>query len=128
MTFDDRDGLIWFDGKMVPWREARTHVLTHTLHCGLGVFEGVRAYHTADRGTCAAAGALERYQETFRGPSLPAGDVASAEERRLLGDYLARMRAAGMEMPNDEQAWTQYREGVAYGLIDKVISKREMAG
>ena len=52
MGFDDRDGLIWFDGKMVPWREARVHVLTHTLHYGLGVFEGVRAYHTPTRGTC----------------------------------------------------------------------------
>ncbi|MBK6287742.1 MAG: branched-chain amino acid transaminase [Gammaproteobacteria bacterium] len=52
MNFDDRDGVIWFDGRMVPWRDARVHVLTHTLHYGLGVFEGVRAYHTADRGTC----------------------------------------------------------------------------
>jgi len=52
MSFDDRDGVIWFDGKMVPWREARTHVLTHTLHYGLGVFEGVRAYHTEQHGTC----------------------------------------------------------------------------
>lgn len=46
MSMDDRDGLIWFDGKMVPWREANVHVLTHTLHYGMGVFEGVRAYHT----------------------------------------------------------------------------------
>ncbi|MBV5309107.1 branched-chain amino acid transaminase [Chromatium okenii] len=46
-TMDDRDGLIWLDGAMVPWREAKTHVLTHTLHYGMGVFEGVRAYHTA---------------------------------------------------------------------------------
>ncbi len=45
----DRDGVIWFDGKLVPWREAQVHVLTHTLHYGLGVFEGVRAYPT-DRG------------------------------------------------------------------------------
>jgi len=43
-NFADRDGLIWFDGKMVPWREATVHVLTHTLHYGMGVFEGVRAY------------------------------------------------------------------------------------
>ncbi|MDZ7734964.1 MAG: branched-chain amino acid transaminase [Gammaproteobacteria bacterium] len=42
----DRDGVIWLDGQMVPWREARVHVLTHTLHYGMGVFEGVRAYHT----------------------------------------------------------------------------------
>jgi len=46
MSMSDRDGVIWFDGKMVPWREAQTHVLTHTLHYGMGVFEGVRAYKT----------------------------------------------------------------------------------
>jgi branched-chain amino acid aminotransferase len=46
----DRDGVIWFDGEMVPWREATVHVLTHTLHYGMGVFEGVRAYKS-DRGT-----------------------------------------------------------------------------
>ena len=49
-TFADRDGLIWMDGEMVPWREAKTHVLTHTLYYGMGVFEGVRAYKT-DKGT-----------------------------------------------------------------------------
>jgi branched-chain amino acid aminotransferase len=48
MSMSDRDGLIWYDGKMVPWREATTHVLTHTLHYGMGVFEGVRAYMTQD--------------------------------------------------------------------------------
>jgi branched-chain amino acid aminotransferase len=48
MSMADRDGVIWYDGKMVPWREATTHVLTHTLHYGMGVFEGVRAYETPD--------------------------------------------------------------------------------
>ncbi|MBO6849171.1 MAG: branched-chain amino acid transaminase [Marinobacter sp.] len=48
MSMADRDGLIWLDGEMVPWREAKTHVLTHTLHYGLGCFEGVRAYSTAN--------------------------------------------------------------------------------
>ncbi|MAL95070.1 MAG: branched chain amino acid aminotransferase [Haliea sp.] len=52
MNFADRDGVIWLDGEMIPWREAKVHVLTHTLHYGMGVFEGVRAYHTPDRGTC----------------------------------------------------------------------------
>lgn len=47
MSFADRDGVIWLDGEMVPWREAKVHVLTHTLHYGMGVFEGVRAYETA---------------------------------------------------------------------------------
>ena len=52
MTLADRDGVIWLDSEMVPWREARIHVLTHTLHYGLGVFEGVRAYRTENDGTC----------------------------------------------------------------------------
>jgi len=47
-NFADRDGLIWFDGELVPWRDARVHVLTHTLHYGLGCFEGVRAYATPE--------------------------------------------------------------------------------
>lgn len=50
MSMADRDGVIWLDGEMVPWREAKTHVLTHTLHYGMGVFEGVRAYK-AGQGT-----------------------------------------------------------------------------
>jgi branched-chain amino acid aminotransferase len=50
MSMADRDGVIWFDGKLVPWRDAQVHVLTHTLHYGMGVFEGVRAYK-AEQGT-----------------------------------------------------------------------------
>ena len=50
MSMADRDGVIWLDGELVPWREAKVHVLTHTLHYGTGVFEGVRAYH-AEQGT-----------------------------------------------------------------------------
>ena len=46
-NFADRDGLIWFDGELRHWRDCQTHVLTHTLHYGLGCFEGVRAYETA---------------------------------------------------------------------------------
>ena len=46
MSMADRDGWIWYDGRMVPWRDATTHVLTHTLHYSMGVFEGVRCYAT----------------------------------------------------------------------------------
>jgi branched-chain amino acid aminotransferase len=46
MSFADRDGFIWYDGKLVPWREATTHVLTYGLHYGVGCFEGVRGYAT----------------------------------------------------------------------------------
>ncbi|PIT17824.1 branched-chain amino acid transaminase [Snodgrassella alvi] len=50
MSMADRDGFIWFNGNLVDWRNAQTHVLTHTLHYGMGVFEGVRAYE-AQHGT-----------------------------------------------------------------------------
>ena len=60
MSFDDRDGYIWMDGEFVDWREAKVHVLTHTLHYGLGVFEGVRAYATS---TGPAIFRLERHSE-----------------------------------------------------------------
>lgn len=52
MSFADRDGVIWSDGKLIPWRDANVHFLTHTFHYGLGVFEGVRAYHADGKGTC----------------------------------------------------------------------------
>ncbi|MEN8220024.1 MAG: branched-chain amino acid transaminase [Pseudomonadota bacterium] len=60
MGMEDRDGVIWFDGEMVPWRDAKVHVLTHTLHYGMGVFEGIRAYK-AEQGT-----AIFRLQEHTR--------------------------------------------------------------
>jgi branched-chain amino acid aminotransferase len=50
-SMSDRDGKIWMDGQLVDWRDAKIHVLTHTLHYGCGAFEGVRAYKTADGGT-----------------------------------------------------------------------------
>ncbi|HEY4080811.1 MAG TPA: branched-chain amino acid transaminase [Burkholderiaceae bacterium] len=50
MSMEDRDGKIWMDGQLVDWRDAKIHVLTHTLHYGCGAFEGVRAYKT-DKGT-----------------------------------------------------------------------------
>lgn len=103
----DRDGLIWYDGEMVPWRNATTHVLTHTLHYGMGVFEGVRAYHT-DRGT-----AIFRLQEhTDRlfqsahilGMPLPydkatisAAQLAAVRENKLSAAYIRPMAFYGAE-------------------------------
>jgi branched-chain amino acid aminotransferase len=51
MSFADRDGVIWLDGELIPWRDAKVHVLTHTLHYGMAVFEGVRAYKSSTLGT-----------------------------------------------------------------------------
>ena len=56
-AISDRDGFIWMDGQLIDWREAKVHVLTHTLHYGCGAFEGVRVYPT-DKGT-----AIFRLQE-----------------------------------------------------------------
>lgn len=60
MSMADQDGFIWYDGKLVDWRDAKLHVLTHSLHYGMAVFEGVRAYKTP-RGT-----AIFRLQEHTR--------------------------------------------------------------
>ena len=45
LPFDDRDGTIWYNGKLIPWRDAKFHVLTHALHYASCVFEGQRAYN-----------------------------------------------------------------------------------
>lgn len=64
MSMADRDGLIWYDGKMVDWRDAKLHVLTHSLHYGMGVFEGVRAYKT-DAGSTAIFRLAEHTRRLF---------------------------------------------------------------
>ena len=87
MTMDDRDGLIWLDGKMVPWRDAKIHVLTHTLHYGMGVFEGVRAY------------------ETSTGPAI----FRLADHTRRLFNSA---RIMGMPMPYDEPTLIQVQRDV----------------
>ncbi|MFN2349316.1 MAG: branched-chain amino acid transaminase [Thioalkalivibrio sp.] len=107
MSMADRDGLIWYDGKMVPWRDATTHVLTHTLHYGMGVFEGVRAYQT-DRGT--AIFRLEDHtRRLFRsarilGMSIPyteevlnEAQIAAVRDNHLKSAYMRPMCFYGAE-------------------------------
>jgi branched-chain amino acid aminotransferase len=106
-TMADRDGLIWLDGEMVPWREAKTHVLTHSLHYGMGVFEGVRAYKT-ERGA-----AIFRLQEhtdrlfnsahifgmaiPFDRETLNAAQRAVVRENRLASAYIRPICFYGSE-------------------------------
>ena len=106
-TMADRDGVIWLDGELVPWREAKVHVLTHTLHYGMGVFEGVRAYH-AEQGT-----AIFRLREhtdrllrsahilgmkvPFDAEQLNAAQVAAVKENNLDSAYLRPMCFYGSE-------------------------------
>ena len=107
MSMSDRDGVIWFDGEMVPWRDANVHVLTHTLHYGMGVFEGVRAYKT-DQGP-----AIFRLKEhtdrlfnsakimnmsiPFSKEEITAAQIASVKDNNLDSAYLRPMCFYGSE-------------------------------
>lgn len=107
MSMADRDGVIWLDGEMVPWRDAKVHVLTHTLHYGLGVFEGVRAYETAD------GPAIFRLEEhtarllnsakilgmkiPFDAETINAACLAAVRENKLESAYLRPMAFYGSE-------------------------------
>lgn len=107
MSMSDRDGVIWFDGKMVPWREANVHVLTHTLHYGMGAFEGVRAYH-AEQGT--AIFALEAHTDrlidsckilgmklTYSKQQLMDAQIAAVRDNNLDSAYIRPMCFLGSE-------------------------------
>ena len=106
-TMADRDGVIWLDGELVPWREAKTHVLTHTLHYGMGVFEGVRAYKT-DRGT-AIFRLADHTERLFRSAhilgmhipwdrdTLNAAHKAAVRENKLDSAYIRPMCFFGSE-------------------------------
>jgi branched-chain amino acid aminotransferase len=107
MNFADRDGLIWFDGEMVDWREAKVHVLTHTLHYGMGVFEGVRAYH-ADAGTAIfrlqahtdrlfRSAKIMNMNMPFSKDELNAAQIAAVKENGLDSAYLRPMVFYGSE-------------------------------
>jgi branched-chain amino acid aminotransferase len=107
MSMADRDGVIWLDGEMVPWRDAKVHVLTHTLHYGMGVFEGVRAYAT-DEGA-----AIFRLQEhtdrlfnsahimnmamPFSKDEINEAQLAAVRENNLPSAYLRPMVFFGSE-------------------------------
>ncbi len=92
--FSERDGVIWFDGSMVPWREAQVHVLTHTLHYGMGVFEGVRAYDTDTRGTCVFR-LREHTRRLFRSAHIMGMKMPYSEEE-LLQAQCAVLRENGL--------------------------------
>ncbi len=107
ISMADRDGVIWMDGELVPWREAKVHVLTHTLHYGMGVFEGERAYKT-DKGA-----AIFRMQEhtdrlfrsahimgmkmSYDKDTINAATVAAVKENDLEFGYIRPMVFYGAE-------------------------------
>lgn len=107
MSMADRDGVIWLDGKMVPWRDARTHVLTHTLHYGMGVFEGVRAYETV-QGTAVFrlpehtrrlfdSARILKMKMPFSPEEISAAQLAAVRENGLKTAYIRPMCFYGSE-------------------------------
>ncbi len=107
MSFSDRDGVIWMDGEMIPWRDATTHVLTHTLHYGMGVFEGVRAYR-AEGGTAIFrlrehtqrlfhSAHILRMKIPFDQQTLIDAQVESIRQNKLESGYLRPMAFYGSE-------------------------------
>jgi len=106
-TMADRDGVIWFDGKMVDWRDAKIHVLTHTLHYGMGVFEGLRAYK-AEQGTAIfrlqahtdrlfESAKIMNMDIPFDKETLNKAQLASVRENNLESGYIRPMCFYGSE-------------------------------
>jgi branched-chain amino acid aminotransferase len=94
LSMADRDGWIWYDGKLVPWRQATTHVLTHSLHYGLAVFEGLRAYRTA-QGT-AIFRLREHTERLFNSAHIYLMEIPYTRER-LMQAQIETVRANGHE-------------------------------
>ena len=107
MNMADKDGVIWLDGELIPWREAKTHVLTHTLHYGMGVFEGIRAYKT---GAGTALFRLKEHTERLFGSAhilnmpmpfdretVNRACLAAVRENRLASAYIRPMCFYGSE-------------------------------
>ena len=95
MDLSQLTGHIWLDGEMVPWQEARVHVLTHTFHYGLGVFEGVRAYKTSD-GTSHFPACKEHTDRLFRSAHILRMDMPFDKET-LNAAQRAVVRENGLE-------------------------------
>ena len=106
-TMADRDGVIWFDGEMVEWRDAKIHVLTHTLHYGMGVFEGLRAYK-AEQGTAIfrlqahtdrlfESAAIMNMEIPFDADTLNKAQCAAVKENNLESAYVRPMCFYGSE-------------------------------
>ena len=90
MSMSDKDGKIWYDGKLVDWRDATTRVLTHTLHYGMGVFEGVRAYKT-DKGP--AVFRLKDHNDRFFNSAKIVGIKLPYDKKTIAQAYLDVLKA-----------------------------------
>lgn len=134
VPFDDRDGWIWLDGKMVPWRDAKLHVLTHGLHYASGVFEGERAYagnifklreHT-DR--LINSGRILGFEIPWTAAEIDAACVAVLERNGLTDAYLRPVAWRGSEMLAVSAQQTTIHLAIAAWAWPNLFGENRMKG
>jgi branched-chain amino acid aminotransferase len=102
--YDDRDGFIWFDGRLVPWREAKVHVLTHALHYASSVFEGERAYNgtvfklTEHSARLAASARMMGFELPLSVDAIDAACMETLQANGIADGYVRPVAWRGSEM------------------------------
>ncbi len=134
IPFDDRDGMSWWDGTLVPWREAKLHVLTHGLHYGSGVFEGERAYaghifrlreHT-DR--LIASGRILGFEIPYTVDEIDQACIDTLAANGLTEGYLRPLAWRGSEMLAVSAQHTKIHLAIACWSWPAYFSGSRMAG
>ena len=127
MSMADRDGKIWMDGQLVEWRDAKIHVLSHTLHYGCGAFEGVRAYKTAS-GKTVPLGSLVTLRQEVQPIALNQFNQQNAVTIQAvmmatLGDALTKMDEIAKEvLPEGAQVVEHVKDKPPMTMIGHVTS------
>lgn len=104
LPFDDRDGIIWMDGKMLPWRDAKVHVLTHGLHYGSCVFEGERVYNgqvfklREHSERLITSGKLLGFDVPYTAQQLDAATMEVVKAQKIVNGYVRPVAWRGSEM------------------------------
>jgi branched-chain amino acid aminotransferase len=104
LPLDDRDGVIWYNGGLVPWREAKVHVLTHSLHYGNGVFEGARIYNgkvfklTEHSARLVRSAKMLAYDLPYTVGQLDAATTQVVAENKLESGYVRPLAWRGSEV------------------------------
>ena len=119
LPFDDRDGVIWFNGKLVPWREAKVHVLTHSLHYGNAVFEGARIYNgkvfklTEHSARLVKSAKMLAYDLPYSVAELDAATRQVVAENKLESGYVRPLAWRGAEVIGVSAKGTQVHVAIA---------------
>ncbi len=134
VPFDDRDGMIWMDGEMVPWREAKLHVLSHGLHYASGVFEGERSYagnifklreHT---NRLIASGAILGFKLPYTADEIDAACVAVLAANGLTDAYVRPIAWRGTEQLSVSAQQTKIHLAIACWAWPNLFGADRMKG